>query len=784
MGVNLLACYGIYRLYRSEQVSVPRPVRLLLVGLRIAAISVLLMVLMAPSLVLLREGTRNPEIAVLVDTSRSITMRDRYSSTNSHAFVTNVTAMSLAGEPPSRAELVSAVLTNRDLTVVESLCRRGNVALYCFGEEPTTMGRVERLDVSEKPSTNVTALITALAAAVTAEGRRTHIADAVRQALAPMRGRPVGGVVLIGDGRDTRGDWVDPVVALCNDRKAPLFCVGVGDPTAVPNARVLQVWAPERVFKDDPFQVETRVQVNGAPVTAVDVTLLRSPTSAPGVSEPLVVERRRATLSDTGEATVRFRVVPEVSGTWAYEVDVEALTGEQIESDNHKMAMVTVLDRRLRVLVVAGTPSWEYRMVRTLLLRDKSMDVSCWLQTLPGDAVQSGNRPITQLPATRAEWFYYDVIVYLDPDPASLSAAWAETMRELVGDQAGGVLWYAGPTHSPAVFAKPWRNGLVAWLPVEPEPIIETSRRIGGAYEREWRAELTPDALDHALMRFRDDPAANRRFVEGLPGFYWCHPVRLLKPGATVLLKHSDRRKVLSDGQPWPLMALGHYGGGRVFYLGMSGTWRWRRSREAVFDHWWIQTVRFLGESRLQRGGTRGRLSTDRDRYAVGDVVKIAAQLSDPAFRPVAEDSIKLAVALPDDTELVRELLPSDVPGRYRGTYVVSQAGLYDLLCTAPGNEATPPDPVTHQFVVEEPVVEFMRTELASSALRRAAAATQGLYMDVSDIESLAEHIPDRTETVTLPEEPVSIWDHAGLLILVLALLGTEWAIRRRYQMI
>jgi hypothetical protein len=203
-----------------------------------------------------------------------------------------------------------------------------------------------------------------------------------------------------------------------------------------------------------------------------------------------------------------------------------------------------------------------------------------------------------------------------------------------------------------------------------------------------------------------------------------------------------------------------------------------------VFDHWWIQTIRFLAESRLQRGGTRGRLSTDRDRYAVGDVVTISAELYDAAFRPVTDETAPILLLPPDGKSLRRELLATATAGRYRGTYVVSQTGLHTLACAVPGSAGETGTRLEQRFTVEKPVVEFVKPELAETALRRAAEQTDGAYADISGLAALIRKIPDRTETITLPEEPIPVWDHWWLLILVLCLLGTEWAVRRRYQMI
>ena len=92
---------------------------------------------------------------------------------------------------------------------------------------------------------------------------------------------------------------------------------------------------------------------------------------------------------------------------------------ELAEDDNQlASAVVKVLSReRVRVLLVAGAPTWEYRLVQKLLSRDKTITVSCWLQTLDEERAQEGTRPITRLPITKEELFYYDVMMLFDPNP-------------------------------------------------------------------------------------------------------------------------------------------------------------------------------------------------------------------------------------------------------------------------------------------------------------------------------------------------------------------------------
>jgi hypothetical protein len=73
-----------------------------------------------------------------------------------------------------------------------------------------------------------------------------------------------------------------------------------------------------------------------------------------------------------------------MAGRFTYTVKAATLAGVSTAEDNQPLtpAEVKVLDDQARVLLVAGGPHWEYRFVSRLLEREKSIDLSCWLQTL------------------------------------------------------------------------------------------------------------------------------------------------------------------------------------------------------------------------------------------------------------------------------------------------------------------------------------------------------------------------------------------------------------------
>src|SRR6185436_3415970 len=130
--------------------------------------------------------------------------------------------------------------------------------------------------------------------------------------------------------------------------------------------------------------------------------------------EPTVVESREVQLLEDGvPITAAFDYLPEEPGRRAFVVRVTPvrkvpdLTEDLVQDE----VAVEVINRKTRVLLVASGPMRDYQFVRTLLNRDKTIQLDILLQTgVPGISQDSDNILFT-FPSNREELFAYDVIV-------------------------------------------------------------------------------------------------------------------------------------------------------------------------------------------------------------------------------------------------------------------------------------------------------------------------------------------------------------------------------------
>jgi hypothetical protein len=784
----LALVYGVFFLYRRERTDCPAIARIFLGLVRALVLLLLLLVFLGPALSIVERKTLRPNVVVMLDESLSMSIRDDYQDGAVAARVKALNPDTPAGDI-NRGDIVNALLREDNRRFLNGIETKGRLKLLSFADTvrnltPAAPAAPPDADPDAPAAPDPSREIPALKPA----GPASNMARAIREALRIVAGQPVAALVVVSDGQSTEGEATLQAAELAVQQDIPIFALGVGEPTAPRNWKVDEVWAPESVFRNNPFVLQARLLVSGAEPDPVPVELLVRPAGSgtDTAARDTLLERRTVNIdAENGTADLAFKLSPEVAGDFLYTVRIPAMARERLLDDNVKTVPVKVLSEQANVLLVSGAPSWEYRMVRTLLTRDKTINLSCWLQSMDMNLAQDGNTRLEKLPATDEEWFRYDVIMMFDPDPRDFGAEWLASMERYLNEHGGGLFWMAGSKYSARFFREPRTRDIVKLLPVVPSPVTAGGTDIlDSTFSRAWPMRLTADGSDHVVFRLHENPLLNRELVERMPGVFWSYPVQHAKPGAVILLEHSDPRLRTPDGLR-PLFVSGQYGAGKTAFMGFSGTWRWRKLGERFFNQWWIQVTRHLMEGRLLGGRTRGRLMTDRDVYAIGDRVNISARLFDSAYKPLEETDVPVRL-FNGPTELdgaVLKLIDGQ-PGRYAGSLVAGEKGLHELRLSLTDPQQAEPVLLRRQFTVEMPRVEFADPRLNRPLLQELCERTGGRYFEITTAQALPASIPNRQETVAIPARPIDLWDTDRLLIALVVLLTIEWAMRKRYKML
>lgn len=843
-------CYAVVWFYRREaRMGASQRLRIGLATTRCAVIVLLAVIWLDPSIATYTRQTISATVAVLVDDSASMSIVDSPAAPDRQSPRIERVAELLRREDGGWLKRLAARNELRVYSFGErpALLHPPTPATAPTGngrpthhDGPRLGGAAADIGSGRPPADTLSAL-----ARLTGSQTATDLGQALAAVLEDVGESPLAAVIVLTDGGLNRGLSVADAAALARRHGMTVYPVAVGDPQEPPNVRVTNLSVPATVPLGDPLEVRVHVAGSGLSDSNVGVELLVREAAGAGspvgrseerqdtelrvadgetsqVQEPWrtvgtgQLELRReesvgqpprrpagvAGSEHPGEAPpesehapqigeLRFVVNPDRAGEFVYRATVSPVPGEALHSDNVREASVLVTDQPLRVLIVAGRPSFDYRFVSRLFERDRSIEVSCWLQSADTRAVRDGDTPIVELPRRPEELFQYDAVLLLDPDPRELDSAWAITVRRLVDELGGGLLLAAGPHYTARALADPRLEELTALLPVvpDPDPAGTTALEQWHPFRTTaWPLELVEEAAGHPLLEMNPDPASNRAIWQALPGTWWHLPVLRPKPLATVLLRHSHRPFGNQFGPP-VLLAVQPFGAGRTGFLGFDSSWRWRGTGERYFNRFWIQMVRYLALARRQSASRRGTIVLDRETPSAGEFVRIEARVLDESFAPWHESQIGARLELPDGSE--QELVLSAITGRegwFAGRVALHQPGSTAIRVPLPRGETTstaPAESLVKRVMVCAPDRELAELRMHEPELRLLAQRTGGQFVRLED----AGPLPDWIENATIEKPPVpgpraALWDNAGVLGALATLLAVEWLLRRRNHLL
>jgi len=638
---------------------------------------------------------------------------------------------------------------------------------------PETKSEAEHAPVEEKPVD--------WAAELAPKGAETRIGEALQKLVEEERNTPVAAVVLFTDGSQNAG--IDPkqAIELAKETKIPVYSVGLGSTDKPANLRVARLDVPPRVFPGDGFKVTGYVQGENlkSPLATVE---LRWRKTGKDANEPWQSEGTQQVSigTDGKEVPVPF----DLSGTTdvgrrTYQFRVTPPKDDSNPNDDAQEQEIEVVERKNKVLLIAGGPTREYQFLRTQLKRDKDTIVHVFLQSAADGVSQEAHQLLTEFPANDTDLESYDCIVAFDPNWAALKSSQIEALERWVAEQAGGLIVLAGPVYTDLVAKNESLAKIRALYPVEfPRRLRVEGGRFGS--KRPSQIQFTRAGQDAEYLWLDDTAAKNREAWDRFPGVYGYYEANSAKPAASVLGHYIDP----DSTQQQIYLAEQFYGAGRVFYMGSGEMWRLRSVELGYFEQYWTKLIRHVSQGRLLRGSSRGVLLVERDRYPVSATVAVRAVLKNAQLGPLVNDNVVLDVQPPTGPIThIKLTMDKDRKGTYHGQVPLPLEGGYLFSLQVPESSN---DVLTKRIQAVVSDRELEHPELNQTLLTEISTATGGKYFRgtaaVHGDEPLAPRLQDRTERIFMPPQPDKSWQRAWLtwiLVGVCGVLCAEWIVRR-----
>lgn len=737
--------------------------RVALSALRLLAVAILLIFLSGAELVVNRTGL--PTISVLIDDSASMGLEDHYPAAEDEA-----AAVALLSEgnavSPTRWNLARAVLLRRDAEFLRAILERYKLRVYRFAETAVPVGTSDSLNDGELAN------LAARLMDARPEGVRTRPGPAVEKVLDDLRGAPPSAIIVLSDGIASAGEADRLTRGADSARKklVPMFTIALGSERPTRDVQLYDLLVDEVAFVNDPLTFSATVRSNGFTGKTIPLQLKHQ-----GSDE--VLASRTIQLPADGEALkVELLYAPPQAGEFDFTLSVANQEGETDTENNSETRHVSVREEKIRVLLADLLPRWEFRFVKHLLEREKTIELRTVLFDADNEYASEDETALSGFPVQREELFRFDVVIFGDVNPALVSSASLENLQAFVRDAGGGLIVVAGSQHVPASLrGTPLEIMLPVNLASQKNPEGITSSGDG------FRSLLTVDGRKGTpIFRFAETEEKSSQIWTKLPPFQWMVETPELTAGARVFAEY---RPAGGTSGALPVIAMAPFGGGKVLFHATDELWRWRfRAGDFYYGRYWIQAIRFLSRSKLIGRDRSSELTADRAVYELGDAVNIRVRFFNERFIPREKDGVRVAVERRGGARQEVTLSPRvDAPQVFEGEWRAASPGGYHAWVVAPAFAEAPP---STDFRVESPQGELARRSTDRRELEQSAEMTHGGFYTLADAERVPGDLPPGVPMTLDAENPIPLWNRPELLGLFALVLTSEWILRKRSRLL
>jgi hypothetical protein len=694
-----------YFLYRLTVPPIPRALRLTLSALRFFSLLLLVLIIGEPLLSLVTRSSEDPVVMVLVDNSRSMAIRDE------------------AGDRRETTIRVAETLNRQRL-------RAGEFRFVLFDN------RVHPLAGFSRDS-------------MTFAGSGTDIVNALHSVKKSLSAANIQTVVLLSDGNSTTG--TNPLYEAM-ELGIPVFTIGIGDTSEQKDILIRKAVTNTVTYVGNRVPVQATVRSTGYEDRRVEVTLS---------DEKDVLDRKILTLNrEVREYGMTFHFVPQTDGMQKLTVAVSELPGELTVHNNRFSLFTRVLKSKMKVLMIAGSPSADVAFIRRTLENDPNIELTSRIERKGGQFYEGALTP--QL-LTEAEC----LVLLGFPTPTSS----LQTISAVLQASSAGK----------GIFILLSRTIDLQRLRMLDQllPVTSASHQATPLQEYQVFLSLEGSKLTHPILKLSEQNAAE--LWARMPPIFALQTQFISKPESDVLAYTRVQSQTLSD----PLLVTRSIGGHKTVALLGYGLWRWKmlsdEQTQPVLDQFLSSTVRWLTTREDERPI---RVKTSREQFTTQESIDFSAQVYDENYQPIENARVRVAIQQGGRTyEVYLDPLGN---GQYEGSLDGLGEGDYKFAATVTLDGRTIGED-RGRFTVGGVHAEFIETRMNKSLLEQIATRTGARYYDPPSVAALIAEIaslPNFQPRIRTTANEFQLWNSPWTLGILVFLLSLEWFLRKRHGML
>lgn len=556
----------------------------------------------------------------------------------------------------------------------------------------------------------------------------------------------VSAAVILSDGMITDGS--NPIY-MAEKSGLPIYTVGVGDTTNRKDIAIKNVLYNEFIYAETPTTLTTAILNEGFANRTVNLSFYEN---------DFLLEQQNITLSSDGNQNIQLGYTPKTSGEKKLAISLSGIEGEYSKANNKKVFYINVLSNKVKVLLLAGSPSSDLSFIKNTLLADNNLSVNSITQIGVNKYIEKNNREMLLDSA--------DVLMLMGFPSKETSTELLNKVAFLISEKN---IPYCFVLSSSTDFAK--LNLLKKDLPFVPNNI--------GNNFLEVQPNVSADQSKNPLLQNKSsDPVA---IWNNLPPVYQPFSDLTPKPESEIVAKV----KMNNIPTNKPLILSRRLGNQRSIAVLAKDIWKWKLQtalkEQDVFDRFILNSIRWLNSPDDKK---RVQIKTVKKLFSLGEEVEFTAQIYDDAFNPVSDAEVKVRVK--NDNDKFELNLNSLGNGLYEGVLQTNKPGNYSFTGEAKLNNRLLGND-NGLFNIGEIDIEMMNPRMDYEFLNTLANVSGGKYFNPEQYKSLFNLLRDlnnKSSKEKIDTKEYSLWSNEFLMIAIILLFGIEWFVRKREGML
>ena len=609
------------------------------------------------------------------------------------------------------------------------------------------------------------------------DGPDTRIMESVSAVRKETGGKPLAGVILLSDGAD-RAE-LSRIALLKPEEKTKalreleknlsglgkIYPVLVGTESSVKDLAIAAVGHDSYGFVKNPFVVSVKLRALGDIPSQTSVSLFQ---------EDKLLVTRPVTLEPGKEQKVELEFIPQETGRFLFKVEVPVYEGEASVENNSNFFPLTIIRDRIRVLYIVGNPSWDEKFLRQTLRKNPAVDlISFYILREYFDNPAAPEQELALIPFPTNELFTkelnsFDLVIFQDFFGAPyMYPDYILNLRNYVADKGGALIYIGGPR---SFIKDNFNYALEDILPVD------FSFTVPNYKPAKFKMRLTDAGTRHPITRLINDEIENKKLWDSLAEFDGYNQLLRPKPDAQVLLE--------SKGNETPAMvAVRSAGKGRTMSIATDSLWRWHflvsgtGQTSKYYQLFWERALRWLMRDPEMKPLS---LAAVKEYYHPAEEVSLFFQVQDNAYEPVSGATVNLeAVKAPENCAFKGQAGNEIAPGKYRFSFKLDCPGGYRFQASAKknGNSLGTDQEI---LVVKRESAEMDDLRLHPEILSLLADAGAGKLLNTNQSAEKIKLPKLKLEELTSARD-LPVWDNWLCWLVLVFFFSLTWALRRFY---